>query len=185
MSSPEISPGWNLGFQLCRNTYHGPLKKSQWEGVLMKTKISPPRRAFPSTLEAFVLMRQALRKCLTTATIFLLPRLSWVLWGRRGGLPFVDKNEAFCGSVSTPPTPFKSAKRCFFFPPGGHVLCYHMARHSLAALQHHNLQLRVLRLLQMRLSTLSTCDGSKIKKWDLLGVASRSRILYHIALLSP
>lgn len=117
MSSPEISPGWNLGFQLCRNTYHGPLKKSQWEGVLMKTKISPPRRAFPSTLEAFVLMRQALRKCLTTATIFLLPRLSWVLWGRRGGLPFVDKNEAFCGSVSTPPTPFKSAKRCFFFSP--------------------------------------------------------------------
>lgn len=28
VSSAEISPGWNLGLQLRRNSYHGPLNKS-------------------------------------------------------------------------------------------------------------------------------------------------------------
>lgn len=34
MSSPEISPGWDLGFQLPRNTYHEPLKNKSVGGCV-------------------------------------------------------------------------------------------------------------------------------------------------------
>lgn len=38
MNSPEISPGWNLCFQLCRNTYDEPLKKSVGGCVKWKSR---------------------------------------------------------------------------------------------------------------------------------------------------